>query len=137
MGYSCGCQLSRNLNDYVYAQVNTKINCEFEPNTILIFPKKDFHWDSGLWFLKDILPDTIFEVCEGFFEYEESVDIKETMKELGIGYSQNLYDVWHDIKDKNCLCDDCIHPENFPKLEFVEDNNIEKCPNGYRHIVKN
>ena len=45
MGFMCGCQLSKNLSDYVYAHVDTSI-LDVEPNTILIFPKMDFHWDS-------------------------------------------------------------------------------------------
>jgi len=115
MGFRCSCQLSSNLSDYVYTPINTEINCAFEPNTILIFPKKDFHWDGGLYFLKG-LPNTLYEVCEGVFEYEENININETMKNLGIEYSQNLYDVWHNIENTKCLCDSCIYPKNFPKL---------------------
>ena len=47
MGFGCRCQLSRKLSDYVYAPVNTVRNDNFEPNTIMIFPKRDFHWDGG------------------------------------------------------------------------------------------
>jgi hypothetical protein len=135
MGFGCRCQLSRKLSDYVYAPVNTLINDEFEPNTIMIFPKRDFHWDGGLGFLD--LPETLCEVCEGFFEYEENIDIKELMKELGIEYNQNLYDVWNDEPDTECLCDACIYPEKFPRLVFSGDETIEKCSNDYRHILKN
>ncbi len=135
MGFMCACQLSNNLSEYVYCHVNTSI-LDVEPNTILIFPKMDFHWDGGLHFLKSKFPESIKEVSEGFFEYESDINIDKVMKILGINYSQDLYDSWNSDLDAKCSCDSCNNKHLFPKLEFKSGNKTDstsKCSFGYVH----
>lgn len=63
-----------------------------------------------------------------------SESIIKLMKESKMIYSEKLRDVIEF--GKQCECASCINPNIIDKIEFI-NMGLEKCSNGYYHIIKN
>lgn len=128
----CDCQLSKNLKDYVWAYNRTEeMNDDNEDMIIInISPKLTFHWDCHLYFLN--LPKELRECCEGVFEIDKNIDVKNLMNNLNIEYNQDLDNLINsDIRIK-CKCQECNRITIKYELKFINKNI--RCSSNYKHL---
>ena len=142
MCFSCGCQLSQNPQDYVWAKCKTNEPSNFQNDFqdeyyIYIAPADDFHWDGGLThIIPNLIPQELSEASESIFDFVETNDnkIENIMDRTGMIYSENLRKIVENDNNFECICKACVCRELFDKLDYV-DIGQEKCSQGRKHIV--